>query len=50
MGSRARKDKKTLKAVARHEAIRRQQLRKKQPYKSIIYSGKKALGAGRENK
>ena len=50
MGSRTRKDKRMLKAVERYEAIKRQQSRKKQPYKSLIYKGKKALGAGRESK
>lgn len=50
MGNKARKDRKMMKEVEQYEAIKRQQLRKKQPYKSLIYSGKKALGAGRENK
>lgn len=43
-------DRKMMKEVEQYEAIKRQQQRKKQPYKSLIYSGKKALGAGRENK
>lgn len=50
MGNKARKDRKMMKEVEQYEAIKRQKLRKKQPYKSLIYSGKKALGAGRENK
>lgn len=50
MGNKARKDRKMMKEVEQYEAIKRQQLKKKHPYKSLIYSGKKALGAGRENK
>lgn len=48
MGNKARKDRKMMKEVEQYEAIKRQQAKRKRPFKSLIYQGKKALTAGKE--
>lgn len=43
MGNKTREKKKMMEAVARHEAIRRQQAMREKPFRSVLYQGKKAL-------
>lgn len=45
MSKSTRTKKKTLEAVARSEAIKRQQAMRKRPFRSLIYQGKKAVMA-----
>jgi hypothetical protein len=50
MGNKTREKKKMMEAVARHEAIRRQQEMREKPFRSVLYQGRKAVQAAQSRK